>query len=379
MKKPPFTSALVLFSFLINLFPGIVNGQSSNSKCGLSKEYSILAAQLADQSHLFSKLAYSVNNKELAKANIDTAVSFLEQSIISIDSAIFFANDSNILGLNYANIAKKEALKAHQKLKMYEQYADAGSKYTLAKDATFLSANTTVDAYHASFYFTDCIPKEKKEEKKQPENITAKDIEKIDVDQTLFTLLDRFLSEKNEANQKEILSLLEKMKNEKDPAKIAKLKAQIEKLQQQENDIANKDKEARSKLEDINSKIDERNKSGRNKEADPVFSKTISKPLYQWNKGFIMDSGIPTGLVYQVQIGLYKNEIKPAVFKGLTPIFGKTVPGGITYSSGLFEKYTDAIQAMDYIKSIGLTDAFVIAYYNQKKITLAEAKKLETK
>ncbi|MEO8761420.1 MAG: hypothetical protein ABI388_08575, partial [Bacteroidia bacterium] len=110
-----------------------------------------------------------------------------------------------------------------------------------------------------------------------------------------------------------------------------------------------------------------------------VFSKSLKKPADEWNKPVLLDTELPMGLVYQIQIGLYKNGISTDVFKGLTPIFGKTVAGGVSYSTGMFERIADANEARVYVKSIGLTDAFVVAYSNRKKITLAEAAKLEKK
>jgi hypothetical protein len=86
------------------------------------------------------------------------------------------------------------------------------------------------------------------------------------------------------------------------------------------------------------------------------------------------------GLIYQIQIGYYKNLIVSEVFRGLTPIMGKTMPnGGVTYAIGMFEKSADAQQAKTYVKSLGLTDAFIIVSYNGKRITLAEAARLEKK
>jgi len=92
-----------------------------------------------------------------------------------------------------------------------------------------------------------------------------------------------------------------------------------------------------------------------------------------------MDTELPPALVYQVQVGVYKNKVLYEIFRGLTPVYGKTTPQGISFAIGIFEKFADANQAKEYVKSIGLQDAFVVAYNNKKKINTADAQKLEKK
>ena len=92
-----------------------------------------------------------------------------------------------------------------------------------------------------------------------------------------------------------------------------------------------------------------------------------------------MDAAVPENLHYQVQVGVYKNEILYQIFKGLTPVYGTNTSAGTSYAIGMFEKLNDATQAKEYVKSIGLNDAFVIAYYNKKRISTEEAQKLENK
>jgi len=143
-----------------------------------------------------------------------------------------------------------------------------------------------------------------------------------------------------------------------------------------------RDKDAKAKLDSINVQIDKRdkNKASDAKPEETVFSKSMKRPADQWDKDILLDTELPMGLVYQVQIGYYKTLNASEIFRGLTPIMGKTMPnGGISYSIGMFEKVADAKQARDYVKSIGLADAFVIASFDRKKITIAEAAKLEKK
>lgn len=356
-------------------------GQVISDNGAICKAYAIACAQLSNQSYTFSKLAYFVHKDQLAARDVDSAVIRIRQSIVAIDSAITLADPACILALNYAQIARRYAVGAYKTLKLYQQATSRKKKETLAEQATLLAAKATVDAYHASFYFfdgQDTIETAEPETEKKDSVPAARVITKLDIDQALFTLLDEQLQQKLAEDQKKLEKLQKDLKNAKDPAKKAKIKAEIKKLEAKNSELATKDKNARERLEQINTKLDERKKNpGAAAEEQNVFSK--SRVTDQWNKQVLTNAEMPMGLIYQVQIGIYKSSIMPDIFKGLTPIFATTVPQGIMYSTGMFEMIADAQQARDYVQSIGLTDAFVVAYYNQKKISTAEALKLEKK
>lgn len=353
-------------------------GFSQNKDNCRSREYAILGAQLANQSYTFSKLSYFVNNKILATRNVDSSIFYIQQSIMAIDSAIILAFDSELMALDYSNIAKKFANRSYKLLNACLQTNDINARLDYAKQATFYSANAVTDAYHASFYFKDCKVKEVKKDTTPP---APKQLTKLDVDQALFTLLNQHLVEKTEDHKKQMEKLSQDLKVSKDPSKSTKIKEEIKKIETEEASLASKNKNAQEKLKTINTQIDDRDKNINTTilPEETVFSKSMKKPADEWNKPVLLDTELPMGLIYQVQIGVYKNGIAPEYFKGLTPVFAKTVPGGVSYSTGMFEVVADANQAKAYVKSIGLVDAFIVAYFNRKKISLVEAAKLEKK
>jgi hypothetical protein len=94
-------------------------------------------------------------------------------------------------------------------------------------------------------------------------------------------------------------------------------------------------------------------------------------------KEILVDPPMPPGLFFKVQVGAFKNKIDPSVFQGITPINGETTSFGvIRYTAGLFRGYKAANMAKGRIRNIGFRDAFVVAFYNGKRITLAEAQLL---
>lgn len=87
---------------------------------------------------------------------------------------------------------------------------------------------------------------------------------------------------------------------------------------------------------------------------------------------------LPEGLVFKVQIGAFNNPVRPDAFKGLSPISGEKLEGSkfYRYFVGLFYSEAAAIIVRDYIRPMGYPDAFVVAFYNGKRITLFEARQL---
>ena len=94
---------------------------------------------------------------------------------------------------------------------------------------------------------------------------------------------------------------------------------------------------------------------------------------YSDNNPIPLDEKIPDGLVFKVQIGAFKNALPNSTFKGLSPVIAQSTPNGyIRYMAGNFEKYESANAVKNDLKNLGYNDAFVVAYYNGKRINLNE-------
>lgn len=95
---------------------------------------------------------------------------------------------------------------------------------------------------------------------------------------------------------------------------------------------------------------------------------------YTADKPIPIDEKIPDGLVFKVQIGAFKSPLPNNTFKGLSPVIAQTTPNGyIRYMAGNFEQYSSANAVKNDLRSLGYSDAFVVGYYNGKRINLNEA------
>lgn len=95
---------------------------------------------------------------------------------------------------------------------------------------------------------------------------------------------------------------------------------------------------------------------------------------YNPNKPIPFNVPAGEGLTFRVQIGAFRTRLPEDAFRGLTPLNGETTANGFfRYTAGNFNKYENANAVKNDLRGLGYNDAFVVAYYNGKRITLAEA------
>lgn len=83
------------------------------------------------------------------------------------------------------------------------------------------------------------------------------------------------------------------------------------------------------------------------------------------------------GLLFTVQIGVFNAPISHERLQNLMPLNCQlTERSQIRYSVGRFDAVEDAIRQRDAVRPMGFTDAFVVAYFNGERITIAEARNI---
>lgn len=87
----------------------------------------------------------------------------------------------------------------------------------------------------------------------------------------------------------------------------------------------------------------------------------------------------PSGLTYRVQIGAFSRPIPQDLFKEFNPVSGEKIGNtGITrYMAGFFNSSVSVVEARQSIRSLGYSDAFVVAYCDGERITFGQARRLE--
>ena len=83
------------------------------------------------------------------------------------------------------------------------------------------------------------------------------------------------------------------------------------------------------------------------------------------------------GLLFTVQIGVFNAPISHERLQNVMPLnCQKTERNQIRYSVGRFDAVEEAVRQRDAVRLLGFSDAFVVAYFNGERITIAEAKNI---
>jgi len=112
-----------------------------------------------------------------------------------------------------------------------------------------------------------------------------------------------------------------------------------------------------------------------------VFSifEIVSNPVYAADDKIMIDPDIPEGLVYRIQVAVFRNPVAPSYFKGITPVYGFRVTGTdrTNYYAGMFRRFVDASKSLAFIKQKGFKDAFIVSLYGGKRVSSERAAILE--
>ena len=86
----------------------------------------------------------------------------------------------------------------------------------------------------------------------------------------------------------------------------------------------------------------------------------------------------PEGLVFRVQVGAFRKPVPAERFREFTPVDGKVLANGLTvYMAGYFQSSAEALKQQNFIRTLGYADAFVVAYQNCTRLSLAQGRALE--
>ena len=105
----------------------------------------------------------------------------------------------------------------------------------------------------------------------------------------------------------------------------------------------------------------------------------LPKPVNDPNKKVVIDPEVPEGLIYRIQIAVFRNTISFSYFKGISPVYGFRIPGTdkTNYYAGMFRRISDARASLATVKAIGFKDAFVVAFSGNKVVSSDRAVQME--
>jgi|WetSurMetagenome_2_1015567.scaffolds.fasta_scaffold00629_5 hypothetical protein len=109
------------------------------------------------------------------------------------------------------------------------------------------------------------------------------------------------------------------------------------------------------------------------------YFEVLPKPVSDLKEKIAIDPVVPEGLIYRIQIGVFRNPVSYSFFKGIIPVYGFKIAGTdkIVYSVGMFRRFSDATKALGAVKAKGFKDSFVVALSGNKPVSSERALILE--
>ncbi|MEY2937594.1 MAG: hypothetical protein RL062_183 [Bacteroidota bacterium] len=102
----------------------------------------------------------------------------------------------------------------------------------------------------------------------------------------------------------------------------------------------------------------------------PIFS-TFPNTNIPEDFDFPTNIKYPSGLIYVVQVGAFRNKLDPAFYKRFAPVVKEAKGDGVfRYTAGFFPKYGSAQIALRQIKQIGFKDAFIVAIQDGVRVPI---------
>jgi len=110
-------------------------------------------------------------------------------------------------------------------------------------------------------------------------------------------------------------------------------------------------------------------------EVNLAFNILTASPYSEGNP--IPFASIPSGLVYKIQLGSYSNSIPENTFGGLIPVSKENADSNTKYYVGEFASIKEAREALEKVKEYGYPDAFLVSFFDARKISVQEAREIE--
>jgi hypothetical protein len=109
------------------------------------------------------------------------------------------------------------------------------------------------------------------------------------------------------------------------------------------------------------------------------FFEIKEKPVYSADEKISINPDLPPGLIYRIQVAVFRNTIAPSYFKGITPVYGFKVAGTdkTNYYAGMFRRLADANKSLARVRQKGFKDAFVVCFSGGKAVSAERAAILE--
>lgn len=344
-----------------------------------AKNYAVICSKYSTQAYHYSKNIHF-------EQHLSTAISWGDSAMYFVSKALEFAGKANAnacdtckVAMRFMNEAKKFLLEAEASLESVATASSPNDSKIFGQKAMYAAGNSILEAYNASFYLLDGhgLPATEAAKTENPADINQQ-VERLETDEATFTAITKMYEDRLRPIEEEIAALKKKLKAATDEKERERLLEEINRLIDERTIVENKLFESTHKMKEISDRLGEllaeKHNGGNNGPTKKSVFSTDKVGFYNDSNPIPVDEEISEELVFKLQIGYYSRKSSPQWEPGFYPVSGRSVSNNfIRYSTGLFYSYQDADNAKDKARQLGINDAFVIAFLDGKKISVAQA------
>lgn len=341
-----------------------------------AKNAAIAASRYAQEGYYYTKFNTYIGTVDSSRLFADTALFFVKRSLMLADTSLFYAPVTNYPAIDFLNSGKSRTQSADAIIRDYYPMREIGSHHALSRDALLDLSNAVMEFYNASLLLNAEDDVAESEAERYEVLPYAKEVIRLEIDETSFQIAANAMEQ--EIKDLEILSasIQYKIDTAKDQKTRYALRKNLDRVEQLIAKNVSDLKDTSMRMREIRQLLSKKHLNDVKDLQEPEHMAYIGTSGTQ--KSIDIDSEIPDGLVYKIQLGYYPADVDIDNFHGLFPISAETVRKDLMrIYAGLFYSYSQAVAGNDYVRDHVIANTFIVPFQNGEKISISKAVEME--
>lgn len=342
-----------------------------------AKNAAIAAARYAEEGYYYTKFTTFVSAVDSSRIFADTALFFVKRSLMLGDTSLTYAPTANREAIQFLREGKSRVAAADSVIRGFYPLADLRAHRQFGQVACFHLSNGVMDFFNASLLL-GAEPDAPKEVTERYSVLPfADEVVRLEADETSF---------QHAANQYEAdlamlnglaADIMREINATADQKTRYKLRTWYDEVQLELRTSSNNLQDAHMRIREIRNLLDRKHLEDVKDVVQPEHLSYFETKAAK-SAAVAMNETVPEGLVYKIQLGYYPPDVDVKNFKGLYPITAETVRTDLArFYAGMFFSYADASKGSDYVRNNAIPNAFIVPFYNGRKISMSRAVEIE--
>lgn len=341
-----------------------------------AKNSAIAASRYAQEGYYYTKFNSYINALDSSRMYSDTALFFIKRSLMLTDTSLKYAPAINYPAVDLLKSGKMRTMAADSVIREYYPMVDIKSHHAFSLDALLHLSNSVMELYNASLLLRAEKDADEEEDKRYEVLPYPEEVVRLEVDETSFQVAANALEQEIKSLENVSASLQTQINDAPDQKSRHELREKLDKVEKLIAKNVSDLKDTSTRMREIRQLLTKKHlddvKNLEEPEEISNFETSVTQNIIE------MNSEVPDGLVYKIQLGYYPSNVDIENFHGLFPISGETVRGDLTrIYAGLFYSYKQAVNGNDYIRDNVIANAFIVPFRNGEKISISSAIELE--